>query len=87
MIVVLNAWAALLVTVSLGALVLQLVGAMSLLGVKLSAMPAVLLVLAIGRGVHFTLHLCLVSLIHSTFGQLVLTNPSKCFNSVHKKSI
>lgn len=63
MVLLLNAWAAVLVTLSLATLVLQLLGVMALLGVKLSAMPAVLLVLAVGRGVHFTVHLCLVSFI------------------------
>lgn len=61
MVLLLNFWAAVLVTLSLATLVLQLLGTMALLGVKLSAVPAVLLVLAIGRGVHFTVHLCLVS--------------------------
>nr|XP_021192438.2 protein patched [Helicoverpa armigera] len=59
MVLLLNFWAAVLVTLALATLVLQLLGTMALLGVKLSAVPAVLLVLAIGRGVHFTVHLCL----------------------------
>lgn len=61
MVLLLNFWAALLVTLALAVLVLQLLGTMTLLGIKLSAVPAVILVLAIGRGVHFTVHLCLVS--------------------------
>lgn len=61
MVLLLNAWAAALVTLALMVLVLQLMGVMALLGVKLSAVPAVLLVVAVGRGVHFTVHLCLVS--------------------------
>lgn len=64
MVLLLNAWAAVLVTLSLAMLVLQLLGVMALLGVKLSAVPAVLLVLAVGRGVHFTVHLCLVIKCH-----------------------
>lgn len=63
MVLLLNAWAAVLVTVALATLVLQLLGTMALLDIKLSAVPAVLLVLAIGRGVHFTVHLCLVSFL------------------------
>lgn len=63
MVLLLNFWAALLVTLALAVLVLQLLGTMTLLGIKLSAVPAVILVLAIGRGVHFTVHLCLVSCI------------------------
>lgn len=65
MVLLLNFWAAVLVTLALLTLVLQLLGMMALLGVKLSAVPAVLLVLAIGRGVHFTVHLCLVSLYYT----------------------
>lgn len=67
MVLLLNFWAAVLVTFSLATLVLQLLGVMAILGVKLSAVPAVLLVLAIGRGVHFTVHLSLVSLIFLVF--------------------
>lgn len=63
MVLLLNFWAAVLVTFALATLVLQLLGVMAILGVKLSAVPAVLLVLAIGRGVHFTVHLCLVRFI------------------------
>lgn len=70
MVLLLNFWAAVLVTLALAALVLQLLGTMALLGIKLSAVPAVLLVLAIGRGVHFTVHLCLVSKIF-VFGFIV----------------
>ncbi|GBP11019.1 Protein patched [Eumeta japonica] len=59
MVLLLNVWAAALVTLALATLVLRLLGIMALLGVKLSAVPAVLLVLCVGRGVHFTVHLCL----------------------------
>lgn len=67
MVLLLNVWAAVLVTLTLAALVMQLLGTMALLGVKLSVVPAVLLVLAIGRGVHFTVHLCLVSILVKGF--------------------
>ncbi|XP_063239039.1 protein patched [Bacillus rossius redtenbacheri] len=40
------------------AVALQLLGAMGLAGVRLSAVPAVLLVLAVGVGARFTAHLC-----------------------------
>nr|CAD7195037.1 unnamed protein product [Timema douglasi] len=52
-------WAATLVVGALAAIVLQLLGLMGVLGIKLSAVPAVLLVVAVGIGVHFTLHICL----------------------------
>jgi len=60
-VLLLNIWAAFLVTLALAAMVLQLLGLMGVLGVKLSAIPAVLLIVAVGMGVHFTGHLCLVS--------------------------
>lgn len=72
MVLLLNFWAAVLVTLALATLVLQLLGVMALLGFKLSAVPAVLLVLAIGRGVHFTVHLCLVSRFNNISSPLVI---------------
>ncbi|XP_067002180.1 protein patched [Anabrus simplex] len=58
-ILLLNFWAAALVVFSLAAMVLQLLGIMGVLGIKLSAIPAVLLIVAVGIGVHFTVHICL----------------------------
>ncbi|KAJ1530653.1 hypothetical protein ONE63_005525 [Megalurothrips usitatus] len=58
-ILLLNLWAAILVVITLAGMVLQLLGLMGILGVKLSAVPAVLLIVAVGIGVHFTVHICL----------------------------
>ncbi|XP_043528023.1 protein patched-like [Frieseomelitta varia] len=58
-ILLLNPWAALLVGTSLAAVVLQLFGIMGLWDIKLSAVPAVLLVVSVGISVHFTVHICL----------------------------
>ncbi|PBC33005.1 Protein patched [Apis cerana cerana] len=58
-ILLLNFWAALLVGSSLAAVVLQLLGIMGLCDIKLSAVPAVLLVVSVGIAVHFTVHICL----------------------------
>ncbi|XP_011634801.2 protein patched, partial [Pogonomyrmex barbatus] len=55
----LNMWAALLVGISLAAVILQLLGIMGLFDIKLSAVPAVLLVVSVGIAVHFTVHICL----------------------------
>lgn len=60
-ILLLNIWAALLVVFSLASMVLQLLGLMGIFGIKLSAIPAVLLIVAVGIKVHFTVHICLVS--------------------------
>ncbi|XP_076637919.1 protein patched isoform X2 [Colletes latitarsis] len=58
-VLLLNLWAALLVGTSLAAVVLQLLGIMGLSDIKLSAVPAVLLVVSVGIAVHFTVHICL----------------------------
>jgi len=60
-VLLLNMWAAVLVGLSLGAVVLQLLGIMGLCNIKLSAVPAVLLVVSVGITVHFMVHICLVS--------------------------
>ncbi|XP_077500202.1 protein patched isoform X2 [Amblyomma americanum] len=52
----LNLWAACFLVLVLASLVLELFGAMGFLGVRLSAVPAVLLVLAVGVGVQFLVH-------------------------------
>ncbi|XP_018902504.1 protein patched isoform X2 [Bemisia tabaci] len=58
-ILLLNIWAAALVAFMLIAMVLQMLGLMGFMGVKLSAIPAVLLIVALGVGVNFTVHICL----------------------------
>ncbi|XP_021939583.1 protein patched isoform X2 [Zootermopsis nevadensis] len=58
-VLLLNLWAATLVVLALAAMVIQLLGVMGVLGIKLSAVPAVLLIVAVGIGVHFTIHICL----------------------------
>jgi len=45
----------------LGMIVMEVFGMMGLLGIKLSAIPAVILVITAGVGVEFTVHICLVS--------------------------
>lgn len=63
-ILLLNPWAALLVVSFLGLMVVQLFGAMSLLGIKLCAVSAALIIMAVGIEVHFLIHTCLVSYIY-----------------------
>ncbi|CAG5106236.1 Similar to Ptch1: Protein patched homolog 1 (Mus musculus) [Cotesia congregata] len=58
-VLLLNAWAAMLVGLSLGGIVVQLFGLMSLFGMKLNAISAVLLVISVGISVHFTADICL----------------------------
>uniref|UniRef100_T1IK20 SSD domain-containing protein n=1 Tax=Strigamia maritima TaxID=126957 RepID=T1IK20_STRMM len=57
-VVLVNPWAAMLVVLVLAAIVLQLYGFMGMIGVRLSAVPAVILIVAVGIGVEFTVHVC-----------------------------
>ena len=59
-----NAWLAAVVCVVVASIVVQLFGAMAVLDVHLSAIPAVIIILAVGLGVEFTLHICIVSSTH-----------------------
>ena len=56
----LSGWAAFLVVGSVLSSLIQLVGVMLILDIKLSAIPAVILVLSVGLGVCFTVHISLV---------------------------
>lgn len=62
-VLLLNLWATILVGLCLAAVVLQLLGIMGLCSIKLSAVPAVLLVVSVGISIHFIVHICLVSFI------------------------
>jgi patched 1 protein len=55
-----SAWAAALVVFIIGSITAQLFGVLGILGLKLSAVPAVILVLSVGVGVEFTVHLLTV---------------------------
>lgn len=57
----LSIWAALLVIFSAIASLAQVFGAMSILGIKLSALPAVILILSVGMIICFTVNISLVS--------------------------
>ncbi|XP_054162571.1 protein patched-like [Oppia nitens] len=55
----LNPWTATLIVVMLIMIVIELFGLMGLLGIKLSAVPAVILIVSVGIGVDFVSHLTL----------------------------
>jgi EST family sterol transporter len=57
-ITLLNPWAASIVVVVIGLIVVELFGIMGLIGIKLSAIPAVILVITAGVSVEFTVHVC-----------------------------
>ena len=57
-------WAAALIIFIIASIVGQLFGALGIFGIKLSAVPSVILILAIGIGVEFTLHILMVSLVN-----------------------
>lgn len=56
-----NLWAAAIVVFGGVIMVVQLLGSFGILGIKLSAVPAVLLIVAVGINMHFIIHTCLVS--------------------------
>lgn len=60
-ILLLSAWAAVLIVFNAVSTLIQLVGIMTLLDMKLSAIPAVIMVLSVGLSVSFTVHVSLVS--------------------------
>ena len=45
----------------LAMILVELFGFMGMIGIKLSAVPAVILIMAVGIGVEFTLHMAVVS--------------------------
>ena len=61
-------WAATVAVFVLASMVLELFGVLGLLGVKLSAAPAVILIMAVGVGVDFTIHI-LVGFVTSIGGR------------------
>ena len=61
-VVLLNPWMALIVVVVLAMMVVELFGFMGLIGIKLSAVPAVILIVSVGIGVEFTVHISLVNI-------------------------
>ena len=56
-----NIWAAAVVVLVLIMITVEVYGFMGLAGIKLSAVPAVTLILSVGVGVEFTVHMCMVS--------------------------
>ena len=58
-ILLMSPWSAALIIFIVSSIVGQLFGALGIFGIKLSAVPAVILILAVGIGVEFTLHILL----------------------------
>ncbi|XP_065070103.1 protein patched homolog 1-like [Rhopilema esculentum] len=61
-IALMNLWAALLLVAVLVMNTFELYGVMGLLSLKLSAVPAITLIMSVGVGVEFTVHICLAFL-------------------------
>lgn len=57
----LNVWAASLITMSVAVMTVEILAAFSIMGMKLSAISAVLVIIAIGINTHYVVHTCLVS--------------------------
>ena len=55
-----NPWAAAVIVLVLIMITVEVYGFMGLAGIKLSAVPAVTLILSVGVGVEFTVHMCMV---------------------------
>lgn len=55
-----NIWAAAVIVLVLAMITVEVYGFMGLAGIKLSAVPAVTLILSVGVGVEFTVHMCMV---------------------------
>ena len=55
-----NIWAAAVIVLVLVMITVEVYGFMGLAGIKLSAVPAVTLILSVGVGVEFTVHMCMV---------------------------
>ena len=62
----------------------ELYGIMGLLGLRLSAVPAVTLIISVGVGVEFTVHICLVS--HS-LGSLITFGHATGVKMFHKMTL
>lgn len=60
-ILMMSPWIGIIVVLVVSSIVIQLFGFMEFLGVHLSAVPAVITILAIGLGVEFSLHIIIVS--------------------------
>ena len=60
-----NPWAAAVIVIFLIMITVEVYGFMGLAGIKLSAVPAVTLILSVGVGVEFTVHMCMVCHLHS----------------------
>lgn len=58
----LNIWTAVIITFVIAGMILQLFGIIGALDIKLSAIPAVVLIIAVGFGVSYTINISLVSL-------------------------
>merc|ERR1719195_36748 len=58
-VLLMSPWAAALIIFTTASIVGQLGGALGILGIKLSAVPAVILILGVGLGVEFSLHILL----------------------------
>ncbi|XP_050403061.1 protein patched homolog 1 isoform X2 [Patella vulgata] len=56
-ITLMNPWLAFIVVVTLSSILVELFGFMGIVGIKLSAVPAVILIMTVGIGIEFTLHM------------------------------
>jgi patched 1 protein len=60
-IAMMSPWIGIIVVVVISSIILQLFGIMGLLDIRLSAVPAVIMIFAVGLGIEFTFHIIMVS--------------------------
>ena len=70
-ILMMSPWIGAIVVVVIGSIVVQLFGFMNFIGVNLSAVPAVITILAVGLSVEVSLHIIFVSfyLLYTNFAK------------------
>ena len=76
-VLLMSPWAGAIIAVVLASLVGQLFGALGLLGIKLSAVPAVILILSVGLGVEFTIHILMVSFLSFVREHQLIFSPAE----------
>ena len=76
-IILFNPWAAAVVVLVLVMITVEVYGFMGLAGIKLSAVPTVTLILSVGVGMEFTVHMsmvCFLYLVITLFSSWIVQN-------------
>ncbi|CAG5128611.1 unnamed protein product, partial [Candidula unifasciata] len=84
-VVLMNPWIAFLVVFVLTMIIVELFGFMGMMGIKLSAVPAVILIMSAGIGVEFTLHVAVgfITAIGSRDRRMAMALEHTCAPVIH----